>query len=549
MSTPQDDAFPLLDAADIAALEALGTRRPIAAGDLLYREGDATYDFFVVLSGAVEIVVDTDDGEEVIARHGPGSFLGELNLLTGLRVLVTARVVEPGTVIVVPVTALRQVIATQPRLSDMLLVAFLARRSALLTGAASAIRVVGSRFSPEVIELREFLTRTRIPHQWIDPDDDPRVDRLLRALDVSHRELPVVVATGTVLRRPTPGALAQFLGLTVDGIPDRHFDLVVVGGGPAGLAACVYGASEGLATLGLEMHLVGGQAGSSSRIENYLGFPTGISGGDLTQRAVVQAEKFGAQMTTPCRATSLEDRDGHLIVGLSDGSDVAARAVIAASGARYRRLPAQRLEEFEGRGVFYAATELEARQCASAPVVVVGGGNSAGQAALFLAASGSPVTVVIRGSDLGARMSRYLVDRIDEHHGIEVRTDANVVALDGDGDLRTVQLAGSDGGGAVAVPCVGLFSFIGADPETEWLGGCTALDDHGFVLTDRSLGPEHLDGPWEHLGRAPLPYETSRPGIFAAGDVRSGSMKRVAAAVGEGSSAVRSVHAFLAGAG
>jgi thioredoxin reductase (NADPH) len=328
-------------------------------------------------------------------------------------------------------------------------------------------------------------------------------------------------------------------------MPDRRFDLVVVGGGPAGLAASVYGASEGLTTLGLEMHLVGGQAGSSSRIENYLGFPTGISGLDLTQRAVVQAEKFGANLTTPCQAVGLQERAGHLVVSLSDGSEVAARAVIAASGARYRRLDADRLGEFEGNGVYYTATEFEARRCGGSPVIVAGGGNSAGQAALFLADSGSPVTVVIRGADLGAKMSSYLVNRIEDHALIDVRPSTQIVSLDGEGELQAADLADPDGT-TVTLECAALFSFIGADPASEWLNGCAALDEHGFVLTDRSLTTEHLDESWEVLARAPLPYETSRPGLFAAGDIRSGSTKRVAAAVGEGSSAVRSVHEHLA---
>jgi len=348
-----------------------------------------------------------------------------------------------------------------------------------------------------------------------------------------------------VLRHPSPGELSEFLGLTLEALPDRQFDLVVVGGGPAGLAAAVYGASEGLSTLGVEMYLVGGQAGSSSRIENYLGFPTGISGGELTQRALVQAEKFGAHLTTPCRAVRLQERSGVLVVTLSDGTDVAARAVITASGARYRRLDTDRLTDFEGRGVFYAATELEARQCALSPVIVAGGGNSAGQAALFLAESGSPVTVVIRGPELAAKMSTYLVDRIVDHPRITVRASTHIVAVDGDDELRSVELRDRDGT-TTELACSGLFSFIGADPASEWLDGCAALDAQGFVLTDRSLTAEHLGPTWDVLGRDPLPFETSRPGLFAVGDVRSGSMKRVAAAVGEGSSAVRSVHEYLA---
>jgi thioredoxin reductase (NADPH) len=537
-------AFPTLDPADLPVLEALGERRSVAPGQYLYREGDAAYEFFALVSGAVEITVGADGGQRVVARHGPGRFLGELNLLTGLRVFVSARVVEAGEVIAVSRDRLRRLIATNPRLSDLILTAFLARRTGLLTGAASSLRVVGSRFSPETGQIREFLARSRVPHEWLDPDRDTEVDNVLRQFGITPSELPVVFTAGSVLRRPTPGSVGDYLGLTVGNLPERCVDLVVVGGGPAGLAAAVYGASEGLRTLGLEMVAIGGQAAASSRIENYLGFPTGISGSDLTHRAMVQAEKFGASLTSPCAATSLREDAGHLVVALSDGSEVAGRAVVAATGARYRRLEAERIEEFESSGVYYAATELEARQCAGQPVVVAGGGNSAGQAAMFLADGGSPVTLILRGPDLGAKMSRYLVDRIEAHAGITVRTDTRVTALDGERALSAVCISGREG--VATVGCVGLFSFIGADPASAWLSGCVRLDDRGFVPTDRSLGPDLLDGRWEALGRRPLPFESSYPGLFAVGDLRSGSTKRVAAAVGEGSAAVRSVHEHLA---
>jgi thioredoxin reductase (NADPH) len=540
-----DEALiPGLDDSEIEYMESYGTRRMVHAGDYLYRAGDAAYDFYVVLSGSVEIVLDVDGNEQVIVTHGPGRFLGELNLLTGLRVFVSARVAHDGEVLAIPVEEFRRIIATQPQLSEKILATFMARRDALLTGAEDATRVIGSQFSPDVLQLREFLSRTKIPYAWVDPDTDPKGGPLLEQFAVAAEDLPVVVSSGTVIRHATPGLLAEYLGLTVESLPQRCFDLVVVGGGPAGLAAAVYGASEGLRTLGVDMVAPGGQAGTSSRIENYFGFPTGISGGDLAQRGLVQAEKFGAHLTTPCEAVSLKERAGHLIVELSDGSEVAGRAVIAASGAQYRRLEVDRIREFEAKGLFYAATDLEARQCAGNPVVVVGGGNSAGQAAVFLADRGSEVTVVIRGPELGASMSGYLVRRLEGHARIDVLTNSHVTALDGDAVLSSVRITGPDG--AITSPCVALFSFIGADPQSGWLTGCAALDDHGFVLTDRSLGPEHLQGGWITLGRSPLPYETSRPGLFAVGDVRSGSTKRVATAVGEGSAAVRFVHEYLA---
>ena len=317
-------AFPTLTDADMAVMDKLGTRRPMAAGEYLYREGDATYDFIVVVSGSVDMVVSSGDGEQIVAQHGAGRFLGELNMLSGLRVFVSARVAEDGEVIVIPRESLRRLIATDPGLGDTVLAAFIARRSVLMAGASYTTRLVGSRFCPLCLQVREFLARSRIPYEWLDPDSDPEVEALLEQFGVDSDELPVVITSGTVLRRPSPGELAEYLGLTLESLPGRCFDLVVVGGGPAGLAAAVYGATEGLNTLGVEKFGVGGQAGSSSRIENYLGFPMGISGGDLTARAVVQAEKFGAHLTAPCEAVSLREEAGHLV-------NPAARAMIDTS--------------------------------------------------------------------------------------------------------------------------------------------------------------------------------------------------------------------------
>ena len=540
----EEEASPTLDDVDMSLVAELGVRRLVETGEYLFREGDVTYDFFVLVSAEVDIVMEIDGGERVIRRHGAGRFLGELSMLSGLRAFLSARVVTAGEIIVVPRDQLRQLMATKPKLGDTILSAFVARRGMLMTQAAPSIRVIGSRFSPESHHIREFLTRTRVPHEWLDADQDPQVGDLLEQFGIDATEWPIVIASGKVLRHTTPGEVANYLGLTVERLPQRCFDLVVVGGGPAGLAAAVYGASEGLNTLGVEMTAPGGQAGMSSRIENYLGFPMGVSGEELTQRAIIQAEKFGANLTAPCVAVSLGHRAGHLIVRLSDGSEVAGRAVIAATGASYRRLEATGLDDFDGNGVYYAATEMEARMCGPSPVVVVGGGNSAGQAAIFLGQGGCAVTLVIRGTDLSKDMSRYLTERIEADPQITLRTQTTVVALDGDETLRAVHLKGPDG--EVVHPCTGLFSFIGADPSSGWLNGCAALDDRGFVLTDLSLAPDQLGQDWEPLDRLPLPFETSHPGLFAVGDLRSGSTKRVAAAVGEGSAAVRSVHRYLA---
>ncbi len=543
--TPEDAvAFPVLADEEISLVETFGSRRPTQPGEILYRQGDSAYDFYVVLSGEIEVAVSDGADDQSLARFGPGQFLGELSLLTGLRVFVTTRVTKEGEVLKVPKGAFKKLIATQSGLSDTILAAYMARRSILLKSAAATIRVIGSRFSKESIRIREFLSRLGIPNEWLDPDRHGEVDHVLEQFDVDAADLPVVIISGTVLRSPSTGQLAEYLGLTLQSHPERCFDLIVVGGGPAGLAAAVYGASEGLSTLGVERFGVGGQAGTSSRIENYLGFPTGISGGELAQRALVQAEKFGARMTAPCDVEALRQEDGYLIARLSDGTDVMGRAVIAATGARYRRLEADRLEDFEDAGVYYAATHLEARICTPAPVTVVGGGNSAGQAAMFLADSGSPVTLIIRNPDMGASMSRYLVDRIRAHPMINVRAPAEVTALDGGRTLSTIRIR--EGGKEASIPCTGLFSFIGAEPSSDWLSSCAAVDDHGFVLTDRLLRTQDLAEHWQALGRDPLPYETNRPGLFAVGDVRAGSVKRVAAAVGEGSACVSSVHAFLA---
>lgn len=539
-----DEAFPQLEEADVAVIGALGTRRRVVKGEYLYHAGDLTYDFYVMVTAEVDIVVRVDDSRHVVAHHGPGRFLGELNMLTGMRVFVSALVTRSGDLIAVPRDRLRQLMATSPQLGDTILAAFIARRAVLMEGAASTIRVVGSRFSPDSLRIREFLARTRIPHEWLDSDSDAGVEGLLHQFGVEPSDLPVVIATGSVLRSPTPGQLASYLGLTLENLPERCFDLVVVGGGPAGLAAAVYGASEGLHTLGVEMTAPGGQAGTSSRIENYLGFPMGVSGTELTQRAVIQAEKFGARLTVPCTASSLHDKGGYLVVSLSDGTEVAGRAVVAATGAAYRRLEAARLSDFEGNGVYYAATDMEARQCRGSPVVVAGGGNSAGQAAIFLAENSCQVTIVIRGGDLGKNMSRYLTDRVWANPAISVCTETTISALDGDQTLSAVHLEDADG--ERVVDCAGLFSFIGADPASAWLSGCAALDDRQFVRTDASLTSGDLGDTWRILDRMPLPFETSHPGLFAVGDVRSGSMKRVASAVGEGSAAVRAVHQYLA---
>jgi thioredoxin reductase (NADPH) len=527
----------------LAVLEGFGTRRAVTAGEVLYAAGDTPDDFFVVRSGAVDILGHFDGDDEVVVQHGPGHFLGELSLLTGQKVFLTARVAHDGELVAIAPAEFRRLIATVPGISDTILATLVERRALLLEGAARAVRVIGSRYSSESLAMREFLGRNRVPHQWLDVDTDPEVDRLGAEFGITVADLPVVVTATAVLRRATPGEVGQELGLTVDSITQRCFDLVVVGAGPGGLAASVYGASEGLDTITLESVVPGGQAGTSSRIENYLGFPNGISGAELTNLATTQALKFGARLSTPCDVVALRECAGHLVVALADGTELAGRAVVAATGARYRRLPVPQLPRYEGAGVYYEATEIEARLVGGAPVIVVGGGNSAGQAALFLAELGSAVSLVIRGHDLGKSMSSYLADRILAHAAITVCHGTECVALHGDDALAAVTVTTADG--ERDLPAAGLFSFIGATPTSAWLSDRCALDAAGFVRTDRSLADDDLGPAWEALGRGPLPFETSQPGLFAVGDLRAGSVKRVASAVGEGSAAIRSVHEHL----
>ena len=535
-------AFPVLSGAQWDRLWALAIPEDVEVGEVLFRAGDRSYDLVVIESGEVEIVREATGvaPEVVVARHGAGRFLGELNMLTGQAVYLTARVAAAGRVGRVSPERFRKMMGEDPELSDLVLRAFMARRRVLREGeGALSLEILGERVSAPTLALRNWAARQELAHIWVDVDTEPgRAQVAAAGLGVD--DLPAVVTPTAVLRHATPGELASHLGLAYDAPPGRVFDLVVVGGGPAGLAAAVYGASEGLDTVLLDGVAVGGQAAASSRIENYLGFPSGLSGGELTGLALVQAQKFGARITSPCEARALCARDGQLGVELVDGTRIGAHAVIVATGARYRTLELDRWADFEGAGIYYAATELEARACEDSPVVVVGGANSAGQAALFLAARGSAVRLVVRSAELTSGMSAYLAERIVADDRISVHASTEVVALHGGATLERVTLADRGTGERRAVDCEGVFCFIGAQPATGWLADI-ALDPDGFVRTGHDLGPDEL-GAFALLGRQPLPFESSMPGVFAAGDVRHGSMKRVAAAVGEGASAVRSVH-------
>jgi thioredoxin reductase (NADPH) len=519
-----------------------GAERPVVADQLLFEAGEASNDLFVVLAGEVEIVRSASDEEAPIFVFGPGSFLGELNLLTGQRRFLTARVVRAGRVLEIAQSEFRRLMSLRPTLADRIFGALLARRELLRSGeGAQAIRIVGSRYSSAAMRLRTFAEHSRLAHTWIDIEDAEDVDVLLETMGLRLKDTPVVITPTETLRHASPATFAEHLGLTFQPTPGYIFDLVVVGSGPAGLAAAVYGASEGLRTVSVDAVAIGGQAGASSRIENYAGFPTGISGGDLTARAAVQAMRLGARLNAPCEVVGMRAEAGFHVVILRDGSEIPTRAIIVASGARYRRLEVEDLDRFEGAGVYYAATDLEARVCDGSPVLVVGGGNSAGQAAIYLGQHNCNVTMAIRRDGLGQSMSRYLIERIEADPKIEVLTGVEVQALAGRDHLEQATLRHTATGRPRAIACSGLFCFIGARPATAWLGTVVRLDGDGFILTDRQLSGSLTDAT-----AGALPFETSTPGVFAAGDVRHGSMKRVAAAVGEGSSAVRSVHERLA---
>ncbi|HEU4559652.1 MAG TPA: FAD-dependent oxidoreductase [Longimicrobium sp.] len=547
MATDNEIAFPRLTAEQIQALRPLGEVRPVPAGEYLWRAGQRGFGFFVILSGRVEILDPTGEVPQHVTIHVAGEFTGDVDVLTGRASLVDGLVIEPGEVLELHPEQIRKVVGEMPEISETLLRAFLMRRTLLLAQGYQGIRIIGSRFSPEAHHLREFCSRNGIPHTWLDLEDDPTAEELLRAFGVGPEQTPIVIGRdGKWKSNPTVAELARYMGLNARIEGGDAYDLVVVGAGPAGLAASVYASSEGLRTLTLEAVAPGGQAGTSSRIENYLGFPTGISGADLARKALLQAQKFGAQISVPGTVASLGLDGGMRVVKLEDGTRITTRCVLVASGAEYRSLDVPGLKEMEGAGVYYAATEMEARLCGGDEVVIVGGGNSAGQAAMYLSRFARMVHVVIRGGDLGKSMSRYLVDRIERTTTIRVHPHSEVAAVQGGTALRGVTLRDRQTGGETFVPTLALFLFIGAMPRTAWLKDCVQLDRAGFVVTGDALAPEVRESEaWRALRRRPLFLETSLPGVFAAGDVRSGSVKRVASSVGEGSMAVSFVHAHI----
>ena len=526
-------AFPRLTDDQIELLLEHGERRRTRVGDVLFREGADSSELFVILQGRVAIVEGYGGPEErVIGVHGPGRFLGEVNLLTDQPSFTTAVVTEPGEVLAVPAARLRELLSQEPALAEVLLRACLIRRS-LLMGEGTGLRIVGSRYSPDARRLRDFAARNRLPHVWTDLEEDGAAEAVLRELGVAPEEAPIVIWRGQqVLRNPSNAELGRLLGLRAAPAPGAVCDLVIVGAGPAGLAAAVYATSDGLDALVLDSIATGGQAATSSRIENYLGFPEGISGAELADRALIQARKFGARISVPAEATELGRRGGNHVVALDDGEGLECRTVLIATGARYRKLDVPRLETFEKSSVYYAATPIEAQQCVGDPVAVVGGGNSAGQATLFLSRYAVSVRLIVREDELTEYMSRYLADRIERSANIEVLLHSEVRELVGDDELEAVVVEDNHSGTRSSLDARALFVFIGTDPCTGWLAGELERDGGGYILTGPATGSAGL-------------LETSRPGVFAAGDVRSGSAQRVAAAVGEGAMAVRLVHEHL----
>jgi len=540
-----DRLYPTLTPAQLARIAPHGRRRQVAQGEVLVQAGESAARIFVVLAGRID-VVRPSAAEEIVVSFGPGMFTGEVTMLSGRRGLAQIRAGVDSEVIEVGRDDLLALIQTDGELSAIFMRAFILRRVELIARGVSDVVVLGSTHCQGTLRIREFLTRNGHPHTMLDLDRDPGVQELLDRFHVTAADIPVVITCSeVVLRNPTNQQIADALGFN-DAIDQTHIrDLVIVGAGPAGLAAAVYGASEGLDVLVVEATAPGGQAGASSRIENYLGFPTGISGMDLAARAGNQAQKFGAQLMIGNGARRLTcDRTPHALE-IGDAQRLPARAVIIATGAEYRRLAIANLPQFEGAGVYYAATFMEAQLCAGDEVVVVGAGNSAGQAAVFLAQTARRVHMLIRSGGLADTMSRYLIRRIEDHPAIVRHVHTEITSLEGNSHLERVGWRDNQNGDVETHGIRHVFTMTGAVPSTRWLDGCVALDDKGFIKTGPDLSPEDLAAARWPLARAPHLLETNRPGVFAIGDVRAGSLKRVASAVGEGSIAIAAVHQVL----
>jgi thioredoxin reductase (NADPH) len=540
------DIFPLLSTEQINRIRPLSTLRRVKTGEILFEAGDSDVPVFVVLSGSLDIVQPDLQGERLIVRHEPGSFTGEMTVISGRLSLARGRVAEDGEFLEVSNQALRTLVARDEELSEIFMRAFILRRVELINRGQGNVILLGSQHSAKTLRLREFLTRNGHPHTYVDLDTDKSYQDLLDRFHVTVDQIPVVICNNrTVLRSPSIQELARCLGLNAHITGAEVRDVVIVGAGPAGLAAAVYAASEGLDALVIEAESPGGQAGSSSKIENYLGFPMGISGQELAGRAAAQAQKFGAKVLIANNVTKLNCEQRPYELSVDCGQVIRARTVVIASGAQYNKPGIDNLKKFEGQGVYYGATYLEAQLCGDDEVIVVGGGNSAGQAAVYLSQTASKVHMLVRATQLSETMSRYLIQRIEENPTIEMHYCTELVGLEGDSQLERVTWKDTNTGETSTHDIRHVFIMAGASPRTEWLKDCVALDSKGFILTGRDLDPVLQDFKWP-LSRAPLMLETSLPGVFAVGDVRAGNVKRVASAVGEGSISIYLVHRVLA---
>ncbi len=544
-SSRLEKIFPKLTQAQITRIAAYGRTRSVQTGDVLIEQGDTSMPFFVVITGEVEIVRPFGAHETLITIHGNGQFTGDVNMLSGRRSLFRARASKPSEVIELDHKDLLRVVQNDAELSDILMRAFILRRVELIAAGVGDIVLIGSVHSAGTLRIKEFLMRNGHPYSYVDLEQDPDVQNLLDSFQIVASDVPVLICQGQlVLRNPGNQQIADCLGFneTIDQTQLR--DLVVIGAGPSGLAAAVYGASEGLDVVVLDTSSPGGQAGSSSKIENYLGFPTGISGQDLAGRAYMQAQKFGAKLLI-ARATRIVCDHSPYIVEAENGARIPARTILIATGAQYRKLPLKNLSQFEGAGVYYGATFVERQLCSGEEVIVIGGGNSAGQAAVFLAQTTTRVYVLVRSAGLATSMSRYLIRRIEESPNVIVKPHTEIIALEGNLSLDSVRWRNSQTGQIEKHRIKRIFVMTGADPNTSWLNGCLVLDAKGFIKTGSDLSPENLSATGWSLKRQPYLLETSLPGVFAAGDVRGGSIKRVASAVGEGSTVISFVHKII----
>jgi thioredoxin reductase (NADPH) len=537
--------FPKLTPAQVSRIAALGHIRSVQSGEVLIEQGDTSVPFFVVITGEIEIVRPFGAHETLVTVHGSSEFTGEANMLSGRQSFFRARATRPGKVIELGHQKMLTLVQTDAELSDILMRAFILRRVELIAAGVGDIVLIGSTHSAGTLRIKEFLIRNGHPYSYIDLERDTEVQTLLDSFQISASEIPVVICRGQMaLRNPSNQEIAECLGFN-ESIDQTHVrDLVVIGAGPSGLAAAVYGASEGLDVLVLETSSPGGQAGSSSKIENYLGFPTGISGQELASRAYIQAQKFGAHMLI-AKATRLVCDSKPYVIELENGARISTRTVVIATGAQYRKIPLENLSRFEGAGVYYGATFVEAQLCGGEEVIIVGGGNSAGQAAVFLAQTAKRVHILVRSTSLAASMSRYLIRRIENSPTITLRPQTEIVDVEGGNHLNYVYWRNSQTGQTEKHEIGHVFIMTGADPNTHWLNGCIALDSKGFIQTGPNLSPENLNTADWPLIRQPYLLETSLPGVFAVGDVRGGSIKRVASAVGEGSIAISFVHTAL----